>query len=1056
MLLFAGGIFPGVAWCAAWVVREEFGISHPGQVVRLPSVGRSVTAVRTSDGKLMAAQTLRDGRVAVRGDLPAGKVEQWTVADAAPPDVANAVIVQRDGDDVVLENGLVGIRLGGVVEAAGAGPAIRAIRWGSGNWQEATGGSLVVGGGEVIGKSIEVRESGPLVGEVVVRYEIERTSGENPGAAAFYHCTVTIEAGEPVIGFEEESDIAVRSRWDLDGFVANQARYRGGSSTRPEHGRLADGSRYPPSHARAGCDAFLDLRFDRPFESGFQMRFPDENTDEPGMIKRVSGWDVAVVDGGWYWQVYDRGGGPESALLGIFAGRPSRLIEPGESGAGLHTMADDGSGGRVGLTSQIVMRSGDGRESDRVRFGWNLFLGTKADLGEPDQFQRIGGFLNRHSGINLTKLASWQMDFPDPPGGYGALYLAPSAVQAVRERINDPAARAGDEVYGDWVRRTEAASPELWKLWSDPSEKAAEDAAGRVLDEASRLMRAFVEGDGIYQLGIHYWHGGLAMQRQGIIIDQLLADPRIQGNTRRRLKAAAAFFAYVLWDNDFVPMENHEGINLGTPNMPVQQSTYRFFYALMLAGHPHFQKRAEAVAGDVRKMVRHILHPDGVPMGSPHYIGASLTPTFNLVMRLERLGLASLVREELRMPGFGEFYLNLLTPSEPRRGGLRSLVVLGDGPIEGSSLLGQAGTALAGSHPDLSARLMQAWDETGRVHSNFFGTSVLAIDDDLPRAALDLQTRRFPGYLTVLRSAAGTPDETAVWVVDGEFYRDHRHEGDRGSLAVYALGAPLVSHWAAFYTPAARGSFFKPAVLTEDMIGRPWDKPGPPTNTGDAWSVSEPVRFVDSPEAAMTEVVCSREQIEWTRRVSLIRTRPEAPLIVVEDSISDDSPFVILSWPLEMTGPVKTPLGVVEPPSRSHPRIESPDHLAPIEYLPSATPAEPLKAGSAQFRFQGGFGIGCDVIVSLPVGGEYSLGNWEVDLGEHKQSQNILRIRTRGSVTTVLAPFRVPGDQQRLNVERWGDGLRISRDGETFHLSERGVQISGQRQNIFHPWTARK
>jgi len=1065
--LTLSSVLCGHALSADWVIREDFGVSHPCQVVRLPSVGRVVGAVKNSDGAVAAAQTLADGRVAVRANLPAGKVEEWTIVGGGTPELKDSVMVRKEGDGVVLENGLVGVRLAGVAADGEAGPAFRAMRWGSGDWHEAIGGSLMAEGGEVTGATVEVRESGPLVGEVVVRYEVKRTSGENLGARAFYQCTVTMEAGEAVIGVEEESDIGIRSRWDIGGFVANEARYRGGSSTRPEHGRLADGSRYPPSHDRGGCDAFVDLRFDRDFESGFRMHFPEENTDEPGMLKRISGWDVAVVDGGWYWQVYDREGNLGSPLLGIFAGRASRLIKPGESGTGFHTRADDGTGGRVGLTTTLVLLpEQDGTTATNVRYAWNLFVGTKADLRPFDQFQKIGGLLDLHSGINLTKLASWKMDFPDPPGGYGALYLKPGAVASLRARMADPAARNGDEVYFDWIRRTEAASPELWELWHDPSPEAAQKAVDAVMADAFKLMDAFVNGDGLYQLGVHYWHGGLTMQRRGVIIDQLLADPRITGEARRKVKAAAAFFAHTLWDNDFVPMDNHRGINLGTPNMPVQQANYRHFYALLLASHPDFTARSQRVADEVRAIVRKTIHPDGAHMGCPHYIGASMMPTLNLVMRMDRLGLVSLVREEERLRKFGAFYLQLLTPPEPRfagntltppderLGGKRSLLVLGDGPFEGSHLFGQMGTALAEVDPALSARLMQAWDETGKVHSNFFGTSVLAIDDDLPRAPIENRSARFDGYLTSLRSAFGTPDESVAWVVDGEHYFDHRHQSDRGSFSLYMLGVPVVTHWASFYTPRAWGSYFKPVVLYEDMVGQAWDADGRPPSTGSDWGRSRPDAWAEHPEWTMTGVHCERGETAWTRRVTLLHADPSRPVVVVEDALGgqESNMPMVASFPFEAGGPVETPVGSIEPPRRFHPRKEFSEATASTEFLPSATKLVSLPAGSHRFGFRGSFGVDFDVWVVSDTPIEFVLGHWEVDLGEARQSQQFLRIRNTGPLTTAIIPRRrgdsAPGDS--VTGKPGNVLLRVA--GGRYQWRDSGIEYACGGTKIFRPW----
>ena len=62
----------------------------------------------------------------------------------------------------------------------------------------------------------------------------------------------------------------------------------------------------------------------------------------------------------------------------------------------------------------------------------------------------------------------------------------------------------------------------------------------------------------------------------------------------------------------------------------------------------------------------------------------------------------------------------------------------------------------------------------------------MAIDDLLPGQDPGLGSATFAGYYSVLRSGWNTPDETAAWVVNGDFYRDHR-SNDAGNLVLFVL-----------------------------------------------------------------------------------------------------------------------------------------------------------------------------------------------------------------------------------------------------------------------------
>ena len=185
-------------------------------------------------------------------------------------------------------------------------------------------------------------------------------------------------------------------------------------------------------------------------------------------------------------------------------------------------------------------------------------------------------------------------------------------------------------------------------------------------------------------------------------------------------------------------------------------------------------------------------------MGCPHYVGASFAPTLNTLMQLKQRGFQDRFSTEPRLARFAEFYMHLMTPPEPRVGGKRVLLALGDGSIEPSEIFGMLGTAFRDADPKLSSRLMGAWHANGKPHSGFFGTTLLKIDEGLPRSDPALGDAEFPGYFSVLRHGWGTPNETAVWFVNGDHYQDHRHN-DHGSIAIYALGQPLSVNWSSLY-----------------------------------------------------------------------------------------------------------------------------------------------------------------------------------------------------------------------------------------------------------------
>ncbi|MFN7918877.1 MAG: hypothetical protein U0Q16_02200 [Bryobacteraceae bacterium] len=132
----------------------------------------------------------------------------------------------------------------------------------------------------------------------------------------------------------------------------------------------------------------------------------------------------------------------------------------------------------------------------------------------------------------------------------------------------------------------EPTARDLLDLWRDSTGATARKMAADTAEFSRKMLDALVNGNGIYSELYHYWHGGLEMSRRAIFITELLASDQLTAAEKDKLRASAVFYANLLFDNDFVPMFNGHGLNMGTQNMPVQQIGYRDLYALMMRNHP--------------------------------------------------------------------------------------------------------------------------------------------------------------------------------------------------------------------------------------------------------------------------------------------------------------------------------------------------------------------------------------------------------------------------------------------------------------------------------------
>ena len=151
-------------------------------------------------------------------------------------------------------------------------------------------------------------------------------------------------------------------------------------------------------------------------------------------------------------------------------------------------------------------------------------------------------------------------------------------------------------------------------------------------------------------------------------IDQVLASPVATAQDKAAAKAAAVLFGAVLWDNDFVPLDNSPGINLGNPNMPVKQSAIRDQFALLLCAHPMMRAKTEGVVARTAGILARDINPYGAHIGSVHYVSAGMVPTLAVMQQLKAAGIKDFFKDEAKVEKFAEFYLSSAFRKPPQAG----------------------------------------------------------------------------------------------------------------------------------------------------------------------------------------------------------------------------------------------------------------------------------------------------------------------------------------------------------------------------------------------------
>jgi hypothetical protein len=529
-----------------------------------------------------------------------------------------------------------------------------------------------------------------------------------------------------------------------------------------------------------------------------------------------------------------------------------------------------------------------------------------------------------------------------------------------------------------------------------------------------------------------YWHGGLQADSAAPVINELLTIEPISSDLRERLKSVLALFCNLLWDDDLAPLNGKAGVNLGTANMPVQQSQYRNLYAVMLARNPAMKEHAASVTAQVAKSLEAEINSWGAQRASPHYADASMEPLLDAARQIDLAGMGNLFQSEPVISKFARFYMNMLTPPEVRFGTSRKLISIGDGSTEGSPLFGELGTYFAQTNPTLSAELMAAWRASGRTHSGFHGTTVVKIDEELPASRLKLSSSQWPGWCAVLRSGFDTPNETALWFVNGDFYSDHSHR-DKGAITFYALGAPVAIDWGSVYSPATSAPYMHSGVLPESAIGTSWAADSPKLDASQAaWvrSVEEHFSAFDDASYSSTTFEAANGS-KWSRSVALLHMDDRQPLILITDEVSGaygESPRVA-TLNMMARDEVTTPAGPITPPLRLD------DSARNRHELPSATTPRALEAGLNRFHFRGQFGVDWDLYTLASQPQQFLIGSWghswhpsfemaqfqRVNGQPFHEQQYILRVRGTGPLQTLIVPSR-PGGRPPT-IARNGDRI---------------------------------
>jgi len=716
--------------------------------------------------------------------------------------------------------------------------------------------------------------------------------------------------------------------------------------------------------------------------------------------------------------------------------------------------------------------SPDSSVGSPVRREWILHAGgTKAGIGaNNDPNTRSKTLLERNdlAGINLTKLATYQTEYPDPVGGWQWQYMPARAINALKAKVRDGTAACGSSAcYYNKLMASfgDIESQLILDMWRRPGTDSADRVLAHVLSYAQRWFYGFVNAGGVHQVPYSFTLGGSNASSRAVLLNALIADPNSTASQKAKAKAILAIFGSVLWDGDYAPLDNAppSGDGFGTANMPVQMTQYRAQYAILLKQHPYLGAKFATAKANVISQYGACVNSSGAIGDSVGYFSTLCAPVLFNFMALQQTGDLSF-RDYGNWSRMGDFLMNLHTPPEPRFGNLRKYPSIGDAHTVGSELLGMLATALEGVDDVQSRKLKAAWNQqnsaTQLTHQGFFGSSLMAIDDSISATPQALTSQTFPGWGSILRQGWNSNHETYCAFINGDFYADHRH-ADEGSLVCYAHNAPLILDWGSFYSPSSGGGYAHNKVVLNASLPQPWDVDSSSlSNPGSRWGSSAQSEF--SAFSRCSQAIgrfTAADRSSWTRSVTMCAPNASFPVISVTDTFNGSAAGAAktLTWQMATsTNAVRTPAGVVTPIPRNYLVNNQLPSNGPIHTF-SGTGLQPFTFIGASWPQHATGGIDWDLMLHAGADVKWLIGNWghnthsSREAGEFQAAngkpfeeiQDILRVSGPGPFQSYFLPYR-KGERPARTISEQPCGLQVAQSGESSCLSNTEFTYSNE------------
>ena len=283
----------------------------------------------------------------------------------------------------------------------------------------------------------------------------------------------------------------------------------------------------------------------------------------------------------------DGAAGNNAPVLGFYVGRASKQLysATGPSLPGLYSSNNHwiSHTADAGIQVDTLLRAANnatacpvalpcsGANDAVVHRNWGIFTSTQADLLSPGSHQPIADEQNELTGINLSRLYTYQLVYPDPAGGWQLLYLSSAAAAQLQSWAQNGTSLCGSATcYATLLHNSEGspAGTALLGIWEAATPTAAQAAITAALTTtnnlAMQLVTALAAGDNHFDQTLGYYGLGLSTSPEMVVLNAILANANATAAQKTLAKAEMALFGSVFWDDDWFPIENNSGQSVGT------------------------------------------------------------------------------------------------------------------------------------------------------------------------------------------------------------------------------------------------------------------------------------------------------------------------------------------------------------------------------------------------------------------------------------------------------------------------------------------------------------